>query len=60
VDAAGIRKPKRKGGMSEEGRRRIAEAQRARWAKLRAEASKAGAKVRDDVRTAARKSKRTK
>jgi hypothetical protein len=41
---------KRKGGMSAEGRARIAEAQRARWAKLRGEAVKAGAKVRASVK----------
>ena len=46
----------RKGGMSPEGRARVAEAQRARWAKLREEAARKGAQVRAGVK----KSKGTK
>ena len=35
-------KGKRKGGMSPEGRAAVAAAQKARWAKIRAEKAKAG------------------
>ena len=40
---------KRRGGMTPEGRARVAEAQRARWAKLREEAARKGAQVRAGV-----------
>ena len=49
-EASGGVTPKRRGGMSPEGRARVAAAQKARWAKLRAEAVKKGAQVRAGVK----------
>ena len=48
------RRGKRRGGMSEEGRRRIAEAQRQRWAALKAGKKKGAAKPKRKLSAAGR------